>query len=73
MTGGGSYTAEQRRAIAALLEQEAAAVCPACGATLTQQAVQPSPGVSYVRHRVWVLCPGCRRSASVDVRAGGRP
>jgi hypothetical protein len=66
--GAGGFTAEQRRAIAAALVTDSAATCPACGATLTRQDVPPTPGVAYVRHRVWVLCPGCRRSASVDVK-----
>lgn len=65
----GGYTAEQRRTIAAALGAEASAACPVCGAVLTRQDVEPPAAVAYVRHRVWVLCPGCRRSASVDVKA----
>jgi hypothetical protein len=30
--------------------------------------VTPGRQVSYVRHRMMVVCPGCRRSAAVDVR-----
>jgi uncharacterized protein with PIN domain len=65
---GGGYTAEQRRAIAAALDADTAAPCPVCGAELTRQRVEPLPAVPYVRRRVWVLCPRCRRTASVDVK-----
>jgi uncharacterized protein with PIN domain len=68
VNAGGSYTAEQRRTIAAALVTGDAA-CPVCGAELARQTVEPAPGVAYVRKRIWVLCPACRRTASLDVKA----
>lgn len=50
----------------AALKEKRELVCPSCGGRMTQQPVVPSPAVSYVRHRVWVLCLGCKRSVSLD-------
>lgn len=67
------FTAEQR----ALLVNAAASgdpvPCPACGATMVRRPIEPSADVAYVRRRVWLICPSCKRSASVDVRAAGPP
>ena len=32
------------------------------------QPVPAPPAVSYVRHRVWIVCLECKRSASLDRR-----
>jgi hypothetical protein len=42
--------------------------CPVCGAELDRQPVRPRPDVSYVRDRLWVSCPSCRRSTILDRR-----
>jgi hypothetical protein len=63
-----AFTAEERRAIGAGIEQGGDLRCPACGAALAATAVEPPAEVAYVRRRVLVVCAGCRRSASVDVR-----
>ncbi|HSJ06710.1 MAG TPA: hypothetical protein VK936_08410 [Longimicrobiales bacterium] len=63
-----AYDAEQRRELERALREGVALACPACGAELSRQPVQRSPEVAYVRRRVWVVCPGCRRSASLDNR-----
>lgn len=68
MSTSGSYTADERRRIAGALDARHTPSCPVCGTELTRQTVEPVPGVAYVRHRVWVICPNCRRSASVDVK-----
>lgn len=60
------YSREQRLALENALRQKAELVCPECGGRMTQQAVVPASNVPYVRHRVWVLCTSCRRSASLD-------
>jgi uncharacterized protein with PIN domain len=63
----GSYTREQRSMLEAALKQEQQPLrCPECGGEVRSQIVAPSPEVSYVRRRVWLLCTQCRRSASVD-------
>lgn len=74
-----SFTSEQRRAIRAALarrrrdEKAAPIPCPACAHDLSERPV-PTPGaLPYVRRRVWILCPACRRSAALDLtppRAG---
>jgi uncharacterized protein with PIN domain len=43
--------------------------CPACGGPISRNDVEPAHRVSYVRHRVWLICADCRRSAAVDVLA----
>jgi transcription elongation factor Elf1 len=63
-----SYTPDQRRVITRALAREQKIDCPACGAQVTVTPVTPGRQVSYVRHRMMVVCPGCRRSAAVDVR-----
>jgi uncharacterized protein with PIN domain len=62
----GAYTAAERRALEAALRDGRSLHCPYCAVTLSAQTVDRSPEVSYVRHRVWVLCPQCRRTASLD-------
>jgi hypothetical protein len=64
-----SYTLEQRRVIARALVREEKVACPACGAWVTVTRVEPGRQVSYVRHRMMVVCPGCHRSAAVDVNS----
>jgi hypothetical protein len=41
-------------------------VCPECATPLAPQPVPPRPDVSYVRDRVLLVCPDCRRSAPVE-------
>jgi hypothetical protein len=45
--------------------------CPRCGKGLVSRSVPPDARVSYVRSRVWWMCPGCRRSAVLDARDHG--
>lgn len=68
MTAGGGFDAAQRRELEEALRAGTSLLCPECGAELTQQRVEPRPEVAYVRRRVWVLCPGCRRTAGLDVK-----
>lgn len=67
----GAYTASERRALEAALRRGVPLRCPECDVPLSVQAVDQNAEVSYVRHRVWVLCPRCRRTASVDKPPGG--
>jgi uncharacterized protein with PIN domain len=62
----GAYTAVERRALEDALRDGIPLRCPHCDVQLSAQPVDRSPDVSYVRHRVWVLCPSCRRTASLD-------
>lgn len=63
----GSYTAAQRRELARALEDDAPLTCPVCGATLARREVSPSPALAYVRRRVLLICPSCKRSAAIDL------
>jgi hypothetical protein len=61
-----SYSRAQRVALEKAIKDGATLVCPECGGRMTRQAVVPASNVPYVRHRVWVMCMECRRSASLD-------
>lgn len=63
----GPYTAAERHALENALRQDRPLHCPHCDVELRRQNVERPEAVSYVRHRVWVLCPQCRRTASLDV------
>jgi uncharacterized protein with PIN domain len=69
----GTYSSAARRAIQDALEAGTPPRCPDCGAELAMREVEPPRQVSYVRRRVWVLCPACKRTAAVDVKGGGPP
>lgn len=60
------YSRAQRVILEQAVKQKAELVCPECGGRMTRQAVVPASNVPYVRHRVWVMCMECRRSASLD-------
>lgn len=62
------YDAAARRMLQTALHAGAELRCPFCEIELTQQAVEPKPEVPYVRRRIWLLCPGCRRTASLDLK-----
>lgn len=66
-----SYTPRERRE---LLRRVATGVsdpvaCPRCGASCAVIRTGPRTDVAYVRDRVVVRCPACRRSVAADVEA----
>ncbi len=61
------YTREERRALAAAVTGGAPLVCPCCGAHVAAHDVASGAVLSYVRRRVLLVCPGCGRSAAVDL------
>lgn len=65
-----SFTERERRVLARAVADEDPLTCPACGGDVTRQEVARPPEVSYVRHRVWLLCTACRRSGAVDLPTG---
>jgi hypothetical protein len=71
MAGAGTFDATARRGFEQDLRQGRSPCCPFCGIELKAQPVEPSAQVSYVRRRLWVLCPACRRSATIDRPAAG--
>lgn len=62
------YTRAERLELERMVRDKRELRCPACGGRVSAQDVPPPPGVSYVRHRVWLVCLECKRSASVDRR-----
>lgn len=67
------YTGAERKRLAAALAAGSEPRCPACREAVSVREVPRPEEVSYVRRRVWVLCPSCRRTGAVDVREGGPP
>ncbi|MGH7476288.1 MAG: hypothetical protein ACRELD_08365 [Longimicrobiales bacterium] len=64
-----SYSQAERRMLEAALARGDEPRCPVCGATVTATPVGAPPSVSYVRHRVLLVCATCGRSAALDRRA----
>jgi hypothetical protein len=64
------FDAPQRNALQAAAARGAALNCPVCAVALSRQLVNPKPELPYVRRRLWLLCPQCRRSASIEVPPG---
>ena len=63
----GSYTPAERRALAEALRKGERLSCPACGAAVARHDVAPGRELAYVRRRVLLICPSCRRSVALDV------
>jgi len=40
--------------------------CPTCSTPLLSRPIPPREDVAYVRHRIWLLCPHCQRSALLE-------
>ncbi|HEX7089200.1 MAG TPA: hypothetical protein VF192_03635 [Longimicrobiales bacterium] len=66
MSAGG-YSAAERRALAEAARRGEPLSCPACGQALASHEVRPRQDVAYVRRRLLLVCPGCKRTAAVDV------
>lgn len=63
-----TFTREQVREIEGRVRAGDHPSCPLCGVPLDRTPVPPREDVSYVRDRVWLVCPSCRRSAVIDRR-----
>jgi hypothetical protein len=68
-----SFDADQRRALADSVRAGELPACPECGVELDRRDVEPPSQVSYVRRRVWLFCPSCKRTAALDLRGGEPP
>lgn len=60
------FDAAERRQLASMLARGEPLTCPRCAVALSVQNVEPRANLPYVRHRLWVLCPSCRGTASLD-------
>jgi hypothetical protein len=63
-----AYTHQQVHELEQVVRAGQVAACPECAVPLDERAVPPRQDVSYVRDRVWLVCPSCHRSAVVDRR-----
>lgn len=67
------YEPEEQRSICREWGERGAAVCPRCGVAMNLRTIGGgSFGLGYARRRLWLLCPGCRRSAIFDASRGTR-
>jgi len=64
------YSPAQRRAMAEAARKGEPLRCPVCGGDLIREEVQPRRDVPYVRRRLLLFCPACRRAAAVDMTHG---
>ena len=62
-----TFRRDERRVLEAAVASGGSVDCPRCGCVMDARPVDPGPAVSYVRHRVLLVCTGCHRAASVDV------
>ena len=63
-----SYSREQEAGLANRLARGESLRCPTCGGAFDERSVEPRADVSYVRSRLWVVCPRCRREAVLERR-----
>jgi hypothetical protein len=66
--GGGGFDAAARRRIEETLRRGDDLRCPDCDTLLVGRRLDAPPGVSYVRHRILIICPACHRSGGFDAR-----
>lgn len=65
---GSGYTREEEERLVRVLREGGPPLCPRCGAGLATRDVPPSEAISYVRDRLWLVCPRCRTSLVLDRR-----
>jgi len=64
------YTDDEVRRMGAASAEGLPLMCPRCGAAVDRRPVPPRADVSYVRDRLWLVCPGCHRTVVLDRREG---
>jgi hypothetical protein len=62
------FSPHEERALARAVRDGSLAACPRCGGLLDEWPIPPRSDVSYVRDRLWLVCPSCRRTAVIDRR-----
>lgn len=63
-----SFTDAEIRALSQAYLDAAELRCPRCSVALDRRPVPPRPDISYVRDRLWLVCPSCHRTAVLDRR-----
>jgi len=62
------FSPDEARALAGALAEGRPLTCPRCSTPLDRRTVPPRRDVSYVRDRVWLVCPGCHSTGVLDRR-----
>lgn len=63
-----SFSIRERHALEQAFQEGEALECPGCSVPLDRRPVPPRPEVSYVRDRLWLVCPSCYKTAVLDRR-----
>jgi hypothetical protein len=70
---GAQYTGDEQQEIRRQWLAGEAPACPRCARAMHPKSIGGgSFGLGYARRRLWLLCPGCRRSAIFDAARGTR-
>jgi hypothetical protein len=62
------FSPGEARALAAALDAGRPLTCPRCATPLDRRPVPPRRDVSYVRDRLWLVCPSCHATGVLDRR-----
>jgi cyclophilin family peptidyl-prolyl cis-trans isomerase len=65
------FSPEEERRLAHAIAENDSPICPRCETALDEWPISPRRDVSYVRDRLWLVCPACGATAVLDRR--GRP
>ena len=63
-----SFNADERHALERAFREGQDLDCPRCTVALDRRPVPPRREVSYVRDRLWLVCPSCHRTVVLDRR-----
>jgi ribosomal protein S27AE len=63
-----SFTGEETKELTRAFLAQGSLLCPRCGVPMDARPVPPRPDVSYVRDRLWLVCPRCHRTVVLDRR-----
>jgi len=66
-----SFTDEETHALLQAFLEGRSLLCPRCGVPVDARAIPPRRDVSYVRDRLWLVCPRCQRTTVFDRREHG--
>lgn len=64
-----SFTEQEGHHLSRALAAGEVLACPRCQVPLDRRAVPPRRDVSYVRDRLWLVCPVCHGTIVLDRRA----